>query len=361
MYQHYDIVICSQTSWRWLEAKLTALSMIFATEYKLFFVLDRTSMFPVTSRKNGTERTHEVKASEIIWRKFSNRRTTHTRIPTRAQSQGRPTSLARTPGRYQCAQPRNTFRSLVKRDCKIRTSPNTIPTRRRRSDINLSRGTSHRPPTLRTCQTTQIEELMPHDKWGVCGDSKYISHIPSCATRRRIINLPSTTIHVTIHQPQIQQSPIFIITRVYLNTTRVHTSYRSTITQSPLLYITTFQYSTVLCHLEILHMCDYSATSGTAYSYSNSMRNCTSHPSLISAFISTRVLCTRMLYVLISIHYSTPTTIPYTCSVYMCLALILDPSMLPYCIQPLHSYMYTCVLHLSATRFDIHSGTEFTY
>lgn len=69
-YRHFDIVVWSQTSWRWLEAKLTELSMLFSTEYKLAFVLDRTAMFSVTSTRRGVERTHEVKALEIIWRKF---------------------------------------------------------------------------------------------------------------------------------------------------------------------------------------------------------------------------------------------------------------------------------------------------
>ena len=67
-YHWYDIVVWSQTSWRWLEAKLTGLSVLFSSEYKLTFVLDRTSMFPISSRKGKSKRTHEVKALEIIWR-----------------------------------------------------------------------------------------------------------------------------------------------------------------------------------------------------------------------------------------------------------------------------------------------------
>lgn len=80
VYQWYDIVVWSQTSWRWLEAKLTGLSMLFSDEYKISFVLDRTSMFAVTSKKNGQERTHEVKALEIIWRKFPGRWGPHNTI-----------------------------------------------------------------------------------------------------------------------------------------------------------------------------------------------------------------------------------------------------------------------------------------
>lgn len=79
-YRWYDIVVWSQTSWRWLEAKLTGLSMLFSDDYKISFVLDRTSMFSVTSKKNGQERTHEVKALEIIWRKFPGRWGAHNTI-----------------------------------------------------------------------------------------------------------------------------------------------------------------------------------------------------------------------------------------------------------------------------------------
>jgi ubiquitin-like domain-containing CTD phosphatase 1 len=72
-YRYYDIVIWSQTSWRWLEAKLTELSMLFHSDYKISFVLDRTSMFSIISRKGAEDRKHEVKALEIIWKKFPGR------------------------------------------------------------------------------------------------------------------------------------------------------------------------------------------------------------------------------------------------------------------------------------------------
>jgi len=70
---HYDIVIWSQTSWRWLEAKITELGMLTHPRYKLAFVLDRTAMFRITSRKGREQRTHEVKALEVIWRKWPGR------------------------------------------------------------------------------------------------------------------------------------------------------------------------------------------------------------------------------------------------------------------------------------------------
>lgn len=73
-YRNYDLVIWSQTSWRWLEAKLTELNMLTNEGYKISFVLDRTSMFAITSRRGSEERRHEVKALEIIWRKFPDTR-----------------------------------------------------------------------------------------------------------------------------------------------------------------------------------------------------------------------------------------------------------------------------------------------
>lgn len=72
-YQHYDLVIWSQTTWRWLEAKITALGMVNAPNYKIAFVLDRTAMFPVISTRGSKERKHEVKALELVWRKFPDR------------------------------------------------------------------------------------------------------------------------------------------------------------------------------------------------------------------------------------------------------------------------------------------------
>lgn len=70
-YEHYDLVVWSQTSWRWLETKLVELGMLTHPGYKFCFVLDKTSMFKVTSTKrDGTTADHHVKALELIWRKF---------------------------------------------------------------------------------------------------------------------------------------------------------------------------------------------------------------------------------------------------------------------------------------------------
>jgi len=67
-YQDYDIVVWSQTSWRWVEVKLTEMGLLTHPNFRITFVLDRTVMFPVSSKHERKE--HEVKALEIIWTKF---------------------------------------------------------------------------------------------------------------------------------------------------------------------------------------------------------------------------------------------------------------------------------------------------
>lgn len=72
VYPFYDIVIWSQTSWRWLEDKLVDLKMVGQDHdrYKVSFVLDKTCMFHVHSLRNGVAVQHQVKALPIIWSKF---------------------------------------------------------------------------------------------------------------------------------------------------------------------------------------------------------------------------------------------------------------------------------------------------
>lgn len=71
VYPHYDLVVWSQTSWRWLETKLTELGMVTHPGYRFCFVLDKTSMFTVVSTKrDGTSVEHHVKPLQIIWAKF---------------------------------------------------------------------------------------------------------------------------------------------------------------------------------------------------------------------------------------------------------------------------------------------------
>jgi len=87
-YPFYDICIWSQTSWRWLEAKITEMGLLFCPQYAISFVLDRLAMTTVTVRKKQQvyERStvfvqlleltrhkvkkHSVKPLELVWRKF---------------------------------------------------------------------------------------------------------------------------------------------------------------------------------------------------------------------------------------------------------------------------------------------------
>ena len=101
-YKNYDLVVWSQTSWRvskvstinfvqkyfcktnqqlgslnkflqWLEIKLIELGMLTNPGYKFCFVLDKTSMFKISSTKrNGSSVVHHVKPLQIIWSKFDN-------------------------------------------------------------------------------------------------------------------------------------------------------------------------------------------------------------------------------------------------------------------------------------------------
>lgn len=92
MYPYYDLVVWSQTRHWWLEAKLTELGCLtddrcelaicgrrnaallcssLVPPDKISFVLDRTPMFSITIQPNGQEkRKHQVKALEIIWKRF---------------------------------------------------------------------------------------------------------------------------------------------------------------------------------------------------------------------------------------------------------------------------------------------------
>lgn len=78
-YKYYDLVVWSQTSWKWLEIKLTELGMISHSGYKICFVLDKTSMFKiVSSKRDGRKVEHSVKPLQIIWSKFPHWNSTNT-------------------------------------------------------------------------------------------------------------------------------------------------------------------------------------------------------------------------------------------------------------------------------------------
>jgi len=56
---------------RWLEVKLIELGMVNNPSYKIAFVMDKTSMFKVTSLVSGAQKEHSVKPLQIIWSKYT--------------------------------------------------------------------------------------------------------------------------------------------------------------------------------------------------------------------------------------------------------------------------------------------------
>ncbi|GHJ83719.1 hypothetical protein NliqN6_0121 [Naganishia liquefaciens] len=72
VYPFYDIAVWSQTHWRWLESKLVEMGMIGdpTRNYKIAFVTDKTSMFPIFGKRDGKPYKHEVKPLQFIWAKF---------------------------------------------------------------------------------------------------------------------------------------------------------------------------------------------------------------------------------------------------------------------------------------------------
>ena len=71
LYKYYDIVIWSQTSWKWLELKLTEFGFLSHPNYSIAFVLDASSMPVVTTlNRRGQKRKHAIKPLSIIWKLF---------------------------------------------------------------------------------------------------------------------------------------------------------------------------------------------------------------------------------------------------------------------------------------------------
>jgi len=70
VYQHYNICVWSQTSWKYIELKLTELGLLTNPDFKISFIMDRNSMFEVTSIRQGKPFVHEVKALGIIWKYY---------------------------------------------------------------------------------------------------------------------------------------------------------------------------------------------------------------------------------------------------------------------------------------------------
>lgn len=82
LYPHYDICFWSQTSWKWIEIKLTELGILSNPNYKVLFALDKKAMFTVSSKdRHGKMYKHQVKALQLIWDKlpkmYSHKNTIH--------------------------------------------------------------------------------------------------------------------------------------------------------------------------------------------------------------------------------------------------------------------------------------------
>lgn len=69
-YQHYDLVVWSQTRWTWLEMKLTEMGMLTNAHYRIMCTIDITVMFRMTSLVKGERRSHYVKPLEVLWAKM---------------------------------------------------------------------------------------------------------------------------------------------------------------------------------------------------------------------------------------------------------------------------------------------------
>eukprot|EP00937_MAST-01D_sp_MAST-1D-sp2_P000063 g63.t1 len=76
-YESYDLVVWSQTSWRWVEIKLTELGMLTHPSYKICFVLDKSAMFKIALRNPKRSARHpdefvsaSVKPLQLVWAKL---------------------------------------------------------------------------------------------------------------------------------------------------------------------------------------------------------------------------------------------------------------------------------------------------
>ncbi|GAA5994881.1 uncharacterized protein JCM10292_004410 [Rhodotorula paludigena] len=80
---YYDIIVWSQTSWRWLEQKLVELNMIGPNkkgEYNVVTTIDHTPMFQIYSERDGKPWSHHVKPLGIIWARFEGQYTAQNTI-----------------------------------------------------------------------------------------------------------------------------------------------------------------------------------------------------------------------------------------------------------------------------------------
>jgi ubiquitin-like domain-containing CTD phosphatase 1 len=70
IYENFDIVFWSQTKWLWVESKLTEMGILTNPNYHINFVLDKDSMFQVSSNIQNKIREHYVKPLQFLYTKF---------------------------------------------------------------------------------------------------------------------------------------------------------------------------------------------------------------------------------------------------------------------------------------------------
>ncbi len=68
--RHYDIVIWSATSLKWVFLKCKQMGLLDNPRFKLRFLLCESAMFTVESQVRGKLRVCRVKPLEFIWRRF---------------------------------------------------------------------------------------------------------------------------------------------------------------------------------------------------------------------------------------------------------------------------------------------------
>ena len=69
MYPYYDLAIWSQTHWKYIEIKVTQLGIVSNPNYKVCFILDKTSMYNVSLDKTIS---NKVKPLQLIWSRYPN-------------------------------------------------------------------------------------------------------------------------------------------------------------------------------------------------------------------------------------------------------------------------------------------------
>eukprot|EP01035_Chromulina_nebulosa_P007217 gene7217-9741_t len=69
VYPYYDLALWSQTHWKYIDIKVTQLGIVPNPNYKICFILDKTSMYNVSADKAIS---NKVKPLQLIWSRYPN-------------------------------------------------------------------------------------------------------------------------------------------------------------------------------------------------------------------------------------------------------------------------------------------------